>query len=67
MPEEQQSGQAAVAHCTLTVNIRYPGKPVLGIVTSRPDANGAVTFQRLDDDGVPMQNAHGAARLPLQS
>ena len=51
--------------CELKVKLSYPGKPTLAVVTSRPDANGAVTYQRLDDDGNPIPGAIGAAKIPI--
>ena len=53
------------SQCTLKVRLTYPGKPTLAIVTSRPDGNKAVTYQRLDDNGDPIPGAVGAAKIPI--
>ena len=53
------------SQCELKVKLTYPGKPTLAVVTSRPDANRAVTYQRLDDNGNPIPGAIGAAKIPI--
>ncbi len=72
MIKKAESTEKAVASssstsdtCELKVKLSYPGKPTLAMVTSRPDANGAVTYQRLSDDGAPIAGAIGAAKIPI--
>lgn len=63
--EAVASSSSSSDTCELKVKLSYPGKPTLAVMTSRPDANGAVTYQRLSDNGTPIAGAIGAAKIPI--
>ena len=63
--QNSRTGTPSPQTYTLRIRVRLPGKPVVGVVTSRPDANGAVCYRRLGETGVPVQGAEGSAMLPL--